>query len=153
MTLDDATILVVEDGDEYFSNLRHFVVGPVYLQAHDAVAALAICRSQRPDVMCLDLRFDRIPYERLVGLDDTLLHDLGEARARRVLQDNQGLFILDHLNAQGFGDIPVVLATDLTHEPARAQRLRHRYPRLHWLEDGASPGAMREALQRALRER
>ena len=63
------TILIVEDGDEYLENLERFVPGPRYLQANGGAEALAVLAEQSVSLIYLDMRFDRVPREGLLGGD------------------------------------------------------------------------------------
>ncbi|MGB1700816.1 MAG: response regulator transcription factor, partial [Nannocystaceae bacterium] len=90
-------VLVVEDGDEYLTNLTTFVSDGIgYSQAHSGEEACAMAREQSPDLVYLDMRFDRTPPSSLLGdlvaLSSRFNGDT--TRARQFQQDNQGLFIL-----------------------------------------------------------
>lgn len=136
----EATVLIIEDGDEYLENLQRFVSGPVYLQAHDAAAALALLATEPVSLIYLDMRFDRIPRARLVGDHEAMVQDLnGDAgRAWRFLENNQGLFILAAIASAGHGGLPVILAYDFSREQQRWAYLHQAYPRLAWVPDGVS---------------
>ena len=87
-------VLVVEDGDEYITNLTTFVAeGIDYRQAKSGGQAVQMIAAAAPDVTYLDMRFDRTPVEELLGdmvqLTGRFNGDIG--RARRFQQDNQGL--------------------------------------------------------------
>jgi len=144
-------VLIVEDGDEYLANLSRFVPGPQYVQAHDAAEALALLTAGGIDLLYLDMRFDRIPRDRLVGeLSQALAACNGDPeRAWKHLQNNQGLFILAFLAARGFGALPVLLSYDFGHEPRRFSLLKRTYPRLDWVGDGAGPDEIRRKLRAA----
>jgi len=146
------TILIIEDGDEYLDNLSRFVSGPRYLQAHDAAEARALLAGERVDILYLDMRFDRIARERLVG-DHTEVsreHNGDGARAWRFLQNNQGLFILADLAAAGLATQPVILAYDFAHETARWQHLCKRHPNLHWVADDVTGDTLRALFARVV---
>jgi len=135
--LGQATILVVEDGTEYSDSLRRYLPGPRYLYAQTGDAALARAQTEALDLIYLDMRFDRIPRQDLLG-DHAVAqaqHAGDSERAWRYLQNNQGLFILDALTRAGLAQIPVVLAYDFTAEVARLERLQRRYPQLSWVPD------------------
>ncbi|HKU37279.1 MAG TPA: hypothetical protein VJR89_04010 [Polyangiales bacterium] len=145
-----AAVLIVEDGDEYLSNLSRFVPGPRYLQARGAEAALALLRSERIGVIYLDMRFDRLPREALVGDIERLTRELGAERAYRQLENNQGLYILEALREAGYGAIPVILAYDFSREPDRFAHLARRHPALTWVPDAITPDEIRARLQRLM---
>ncbi|MEL6543773.1 MAG: hypothetical protein AAFQ82_04050 [Myxococcota bacterium] len=133
-------VLIVEDGDEYLDNLTRYVQGPVYSQAHNLADAVRHLQDAVVDVVYLDMRFDRIPEEQLVGdREDALRRHHGDReRAVRHLQTHQGLYILKALADAGFGEMPTVLAYDFRRELARFKRLKERYPRLEWVADTVS---------------
>ena len=142
------TVLIIEDGNEYLENLSRFVSGPRYLQARSGQEALAVLSSNPVDVVYLDMRFDRVPPETLLGdLGATAERFNGDqAKALRHLQNNQGLYILDHLDRHGFVDTPVVIAYDFSRETRRFQRLKKRHPNLDWVSDAVTPSQIRRKL-------
>ena len=150
--LQDVTVLIVEDGDEYLENLSRFVIGPRYLQAHSGGEAIEILRQEAVDLIYLDMRFDRIPRGQLVGdhAAATEEHNGDAARAWRFLENNQGLFILDALGQAGFGELPTILAYDFSREQKRWEHLRARYPRLAWVRDGVSAEEIRDHMDQIL---
>jgi CheY-like chemotaxis protein len=143
--LDRMTVLIVEDGDEYRDNLERFVVGPRYLQAHTGGDALAVLERDAVDLIYLDMRFDRIAREALLGDHATAAkdHNGDVGRAWRFLQNHQGLFILDALDRAGFGDLPVILAYDFSREGRRFHHLQAQHPRLVWVSDAVTPDDIR----------
>ena len=147
-------VLIVEDGDEYFENLSQFVPGPHYLQAHGARAALAMLASQPVSLVYLDMRFDRLPREELVGDIARLTREQGGVeRALRHLANHQGLYILQALREHGFGAVPVILAYDFSREPQRFERLSQLHPSLTWVPDAISPDEIRARLERLTQAR
>lgn len=148
--LENRTILIVEDGDEYLGTLSRFLPGPTYRQAKSARAALTALAENRIDLVYLDMRFDRILREDLVGdFATTLAEQNGDtARAWRFLQNNQGLYILEALREAGYGELPVILAYDFSHEPRRWLNVSKRYPRLAWLADATTPSEVGALMQR-----
>ncbi len=151
----EPTVLIIEDGDEYLENLGRFVPGPRYLQARSASAALALLAQEPVDVVYLDMRFDRIPREDLVGdhAAATREHNGDPQRGWRYLANNQGLFILDALARGGHGAVPVILSYDFGREPKRLRHLIRRYPTLSWVPDAVTPTEIRQALLDAQRRR
>jgi CheY-like chemotaxis protein len=149
-TLDELTVLIVEDGDEYLDNLGRFVAGPRYLQAHDGAAALELLQQEAVDLVYLDMRFDRIDPELLLGdLDATASRFGGDrGRALKHLQNNQGLFILDALVRAGHAELPVILAYDFTREARRFDHLVARTPHLTWVPDAITPDEIQTRMLR-----
>ena len=143
--LSDATVLIVEDGDEYLENLSRFVSGPHYLQAHSGGEALDLLREHSVDLVYLDMRFDRTPRKLLLGDHEQAMRETnGDAtRAWRYLQNNQGLFVLEALRGAGFADIPVILAYDFSGEPRRAETMQKIHPSMTWLPDAVTPDEIR----------
>ena len=145
-------VLVVEDGDEYITNLSTFVAeGIDYLQAKSGGRACEIVRSSPPDLVYLDMRFDRTPVEALLG-DMVLLtgrFNGDVARARRFQEDNQGLFILRALREAEYRG-PVILSYDFAGEERRFQALAAKDPALSYCPDYADARAIREAIDRAI---
>jgi DNA-binding response OmpR family regulator len=146
--MSQATVLIVEDGDEYFQNLTRFVPGPRYLQARGAKPALELLAAQPIDVIYLDMRFDRVPREALVGDIERLTRELGAERAQRQLENNQGLYILETLRETAHADTPVILAYDFSREPERFAHLSRRHPQLTWVPDAISPDEIRARIER-----
>src|SRR4051812_44356820 len=108
--LEERTVLIVEDGNEYLENLSRFVMGPRYLQAHDGKSAVQVLQTQRVDLLYLDMRFDRIELKQLLGDHAAATRDQNQDpnKAWKYLQNNQGLFVLEAVRAAGFVKVPVV---------------------------------------------
>lgn len=149
MDLDDAVVLIIEDGHEYLENLSRFVPGPRYLQARSGQAALGLLASEPVDLVYLDMRFDRIPRGDLLGdhAQATRDHNGDPNRAWKYLENNQGLFVLDALSRGGHGHVPVVLAYDFSRESTRLKHLKRRYPKLAWVPDAVTPDTIRAVMQ------
>jgi len=145
MQLRDATVLVLEDGDEYLDNLSRFVPGPRYVQAHDGGSALALLQAGPVHLVYLDMRFDRIARDRLLGDIDAATRDHGGdvERAWRSLANHQGLYLLAALREAGWATLPVLLAYDFSREPARVAFLQKQHPALAWLPDAVTPDEIR----------
>ncbi len=98
-------VLVIEDGSEYAEFARLFLPGFTVRAAHSASEALHAAAAADPvDFLLIDLRFDRVPVEDLIGDVDATAQRLfaGDvARALRHLQDQQGVLILAELRAAG----------------------------------------------------
>jgi CheY-like chemotaxis protein len=143
------TVLIIEDGDEYLENLGRFVAGPTYVQARSGSAALAVLAEQPVDLVYLDMRFDRIPREDLLGDHATATreHNGDPVRGWRYLENNQGLFILDALARHGHAGVPVILAYDFSREGTRLKHLARRYPNLRWVPDAVTPDEIRALME------
>jgi CheY-like chemotaxis protein len=145
-------VLVVEDGDEYITNLTTFVSeGVNYRQAKSGGRACEMLVEEQPDLVFLDMRFDRTPVEELLGdmvqLTGRFNGDIG--RARRFQQDNQGLFILRALRDAGFKR-PVILSYDFGAEEKRFRALSAKDPALLYCPDYADAKAIRKTILRAV---
>lgn len=145
MTQEQIRVLIVEDGDEYLENLGRFVPGPRYSQVHTGAQALRHLEDESVDIVYLDMRFDRIAREDLLGEHAAVMRECNgdPERAWRHLQNNQGLYILDALRRRGFGDVPIVLAYDFSRERRRFERLRRQSGNLHWVSDSVTPEEIR----------
>lgn len=149
---DRIRVLVVEDGDEYLTNLTTFVSdGIEYLQSRNGNHACRSIKDAKPDLVYLDMRFDRTPVEELLGdmVQLTGRFNGDVSRARRFQQDNQGLFILRALRESGF-DGPVVLSYDFSGEERRFAALARRDPGLSYCPDYADARTIRETIMRAV---
>ena len=141
-------VLVVEDGNEYLTNLTTFVAdGFTYRQAQSGDAARQMALQRRPDLVYLDMRFDRTPEEALLGsLVELAARFNGDvARARRFQQDNQGLFVLRALREAGYAG-PVILSYDFGPEERRFRALCERDPALRYCPDYADAATIRAAI-------
>jgi len=150
--MNEPTVLIVEDGDEYLENLSRFVAGPSYVQAHSGAEAIEILASSDIDLIYLDMRFDRIPTADLLGdhAAATREHNGDPIRAWRHLQMNQGLYILDALRREGHGQLPVILAYDFSRERKRYEHLVKQHPTLRWVPDAVTPTEIRELMNQLL---
>ena len=144
-------VLVVEDGNEYLTNLSTFVAGGIhYTQAQNGADACEMALRLGPDIIYLDMRFDRIPLEELLGdmVSATARFNGDVARARTFLQDNQGLFILRALRDAGYRG-PVILSYDFGGEERRFRALSAKDPALDYCPDYADATTIRAAIMRA----
>ena len=145
-------IVVVEDGDEYITNLTTFVAqGMQYRQAKSGAQACQLIAQQRPDLVYRDMRFDRIPEEDLLGdiVQLTARFNGDVARARRFQQDNQGLFVLRAVRDAGFVG-PVILSYDFSAEERRFAALKARDPALRYCPDYADANTIRATILEAV---
>lgn len=150
--MSEIKVLVVEDGDEYLTNLSTFVSrGIRYTQAKSGEQARALLSSLQPDLVYLDMRFDRTPIEALLGdlVALTARFNGDVARARAFQQDNQGLFVLRALRDAGFRG-PVILSYDFGAEERRFRALSERDPALSYCPDYADADTIYAAIQRAV---
>ena len=122
-----------------------------YRQAQSGAEAQREIEAERPDLVYLDMRFDRTPIEALLGdvvqLTSRFNGDAG--RARRFTQDNQGLFILRALRDAGYRG-PIVLSYDFGLEERRFAALRKRDPALFYCPDYADAATIRATIVHAL---
>jgi CheY-like chemotaxis protein len=145
-------VLVVEDGDEYLTNLSTFVAdGFAYRQAKSGEEACRMMAERRPDLVYLDMRFDRTPEDQLLGnmVELTARFNGDMTRARRFQQDNQGLFVLRALRDVGYGG-PVILSYDFAAEERRFAALSAKDPALRYCPDYADAATIRQAILAAL---
>lgn len=146
-------VLVVEDGDEYLTNLSTFVGGDFsYRQAKSGEAAKRAVASAVPDIVYLDMRFDRIPESELLGniVELSARFNGDVSRARRFQQDNQGMFILRGLRESGYVG-PVILSYDFSTEERRFRALSARDPALYYCPDYADAATIRAAMCNAIK--
>ena len=145
-------LLVVEDGDEYRANFSRLFGESVTLkQVRTGAAARAVLK-QDPDVdlLVLDLRFDRIPREDLLGDHPAATQQMGgdSERGWKYLEDHQGLFILKALRDAGLQRFPTLLLRDFTHSRAQFRRLQEQYGDLHFLPETAGADEIRKLVFR-----
>ena len=148
-------VLVVEDGDEYLTNLTTFVSeGFSYRQAKSGGRACELIAEEQPDLVYLDMRFDRTPNEALLGdlVALTARFNGDVARARAFQQDNQGLFVLRALRDAGFHG-PVILSYDFSREERRFRALSDKDPALSYCPDYADASEIQAAIFRAVGRR
>ena len=148
MSLESIRVLIVEDGNEYLENLSRFVPEPNYLQTHNGPEALTALQHGGIDLIYLDMRFDRIPLSDLLGdhVAATRQQNGDPARAWRYLQNNQGLYILDHLARNGFANHPTIISYDFSREARRFQFLQQKHPHLGWVADAVTPDEIRHLM-------
>jgi CheY-like chemotaxis protein len=132
-------ILVVEDGFEYSRALERIAEGRAELvRAEDAEEASRALDAGAFDAVLLDVVFDRIPEERLVG---------DRARGVDRLARQQGFYIADALASRLPPGTRIVMAYDFSGDPERLDALRARLPALEGLREGTG---MEELLARLL---
>jgi CheY-like chemotaxis protein len=120
-------LLVIEDGSEYTEFARLFLTAEFEICSARS-AAEALERAQEgADALLIDLRFDRVPPEQLLGdvaATAARLFAGDAARALRYLQEQQGTLILAALRAAGHAQ-PAVFVHDFP--PRRLENLRRLY--------------------------
>ncbi|MBN1335923.1 MAG: response regulator [Deltaproteobacteria bacterium] len=149
MTRDPIRVLVVEDGEEYTRTLGRFLAGPfVFTRAGSGSEALARWR-EGFEVVVLDMRFDRVPAEALLGDLDAMAGRFSgdRARARTFLEENQGAFVLAALRADGCR-LPAVFSHDFSAQPRRWAHLERLHAPVDFLADNATPGQVSACLER-----
>lgn len=141
-------VLIVEDGHEYSETLGRFLrEGFEWVRAGSGGEALQRLGSERFDAVFLDMRFDRVSDQALLGdLDATAARFNGDpARARRFLQENQGAVILSALRAAGL-QVPVLLSYAFDEEPRRWARLAATLGPVDYVPDAAGPADVAQRL-------
>jgi DNA-binding response OmpR family regulator len=140
-------VLVIEDGSEYTETLSRFLAdgftwvragsGPEGLEALQAAESAA---AEGFDAVFLDMRFDRVAEEALLGdVEATADRFNGDpVQARRFLEDHQGMYVLAALREAGLS-VPVLLSYDFDGEPRRWAGLASRHGPVDYLPDNASP--------------
>ena len=141
-------VLIIEDGYEYLELFQRFLPDIAWTRQGSGPEGLRWLQEHEVDAIFLDLCFDRIPTEDLLGDLESLTHRFNgdPVRARSHLQQQQGLFVLAALREAGC-TLPVILAMKSDDEPARWRRLQARYAPLDPLPDLRRPNALRRRLQ------
>ncbi len=142
-------VLIVEDGYEYVEVMERFVPdGFAWVRAGDGAEAVRLATAEPFDAILLDMRFDRVPPDRLLGdLDEAAARfDDDRAQGARFLAEHQGTYVLEALRRAGVR-APAVLSFDFGDAPARFSRLAARNGPLAWVADGASPLTIAAALR------
>jgi len=140
-------VLVCEDGFEYSETLGRFLPDVSWERAGSGPKALEALRRGGFDAVFLDMRFDRVPDDELLGdVAETADRFNGDAvQARLFLQDHQGNYVLAAIRAAGFR-VPVVLSYDFEAEPRRWAHLEAAYAPVAFLPDGSGPKEVAERL-------
>ena len=143
-------VMVVEDGLEYSQTLERFLSEDFqWIREGSGPAALDRLGLESFDALFLDMRFDRVPPDRLLGDFDRVADQFNgdPLQARQFLEDHQGNYILAAVRDAGF-QVPVLLSYDFDGEPRRWARLAERYPPVDYLPDNASPSDISDRLRR-----
>ena len=133
------TLLVVEDGTEYFEAFRRLSRGEEVdlVRAGDAEEARGVLARRRVDAVFLDVVFDRTPEDRLCG-------DPARPAEQRARQ--QGFYLAAELADVLPAGCRVVIAYDFAAEPGRLAALCEGLPSLEGVEDGAPLSRVLERL-------
>jgi hypothetical protein len=147
------TVIVIEDGTEYTDAFRNLVASNAaasieLVRAGDFEEARRALAERAVDAVFLDVVFDRIAPEKLVGDWEGPIRRFGgdRRRAERHLAENQGFYLLNELAPLLPEGIPVVIAYDFSAEPERLAALRRRCAQISGLADGTPISAVLESL-------
>lgn len=144
------SILIIEDGFEYQQTLERFLGSEfVFERAGSGPAGIERLQQGGVDAVFLDMRFDRVPDDELLG-DVAAVADQfngDPVQARLHLQDHQGTFVLAALRAAGL-KVPVLLSYDFSAEPRRWSRMQAAHKPVEFLPDSAGPVEIATALRR-----
>jgi DNA-binding LytR/AlgR family response regulator len=140
-------VLIVEDGFEYSETLRRFLPDIEWERAGGGPEALARLAGEAFDAVFLDMRFDRVEEDALLGdlaaVADRFNGDPVQARA--FLQDHQGVYVLAALREAGHA-LPALVSYDFGGEPRRWSRLAAEHAPVDYLPDVAGPVEIRSRL-------
>ena len=136
-------ILVIEDGFEYSELLKRFLGDDTAFEFHrvqNGEAAIQALATGHWESIVLDLCFDRIPVEELLGDLDVVAEQFNgrHAEGLQYIIRNQGIFILSAIRDAGF-NVPVLMSHDYSREANRWRRLVNRYGPLQYVSDNAGP--------------
>lgn len=134
-------ILIVEDGHEYTETLSRFASDAAeWTRAGDAAAALAQLEQGDWDAVFLDMRFDRVADDALLGDVAALTTRFAGDRSKaiRFLQENQGTLVLSAIRAAGH-TLPVLFSYNFGEEPRRWARVLEANGAVAYVPDSASP--------------
>ena len=122
------TLLILEDGDEYLRFFSRHVPDYDYLQAHSHATAVELLDANTVAGFVLDLRFDRVERDDLIGdveeIADQLFGGPGQIEsAWRYVIDNQGYLIMRELRDAGHEQPAIIIAELPPRQEANLQRL------------------------------
>lgn len=146
-------VLVIEDGQEYSDTLGRFLSHVfAFGRAGSGPEGLKMLADGSWDAVFLDMCFDRIPDEQLLGDRHEAAERFGgdPVRARTFLQQHQGTFVLAAVRSAGHR-LPVLLSYDFSAEPRRFERLVARQGPLDHLPD-PGPAEVERRLLALLRD-
>ena len=141
-------VLIIEDGFEYSETLGRFLSDVAWTRAGSGPDALVRLADEAFDAVFLDMRFDRVEDDALLGdvasVADRFNGDPVQARA--FLQDHQGVYVLAALREAGH-TLPVLVSYDFGGEPRRWSRLSGSHAPVDYLPDVAGPTDVRSRLE------
>jgi CheY-like chemotaxis protein len=149
--MSNARVLVIEDGREYSESLGRFLSHAFdFVRAGDGNEAMTLLGTERFDAVFLDMRFDRVEPEQLLGDMEAAAERFSGDReqALRFLENNQGAYILAALRKAGH-QLGVVWSYDFDGEPRRWKHMAKTYAPLTYLSDNASPQDIQQRLTQA----
>jgi len=140
-------VLIVEDGHEYTETLTRFAGDAItWIRAGTGEEALACLQQGGVDAVFLDMRFDRVPDEVLLGGLAQMVERFGDrSRAVHFLQENQGAVILKAIRDAGH-TLPVLFSYNFDEEPRRWERVKAAYSPVAYAMDSESPMRVAERL-------
>ncbi len=123
------SLLIVEDGDEYFEFFERHLLGYRLLRAFHAEGALEALRRNTIDVIVMDIRFDRTQRKHLLGdVRETSRERFGQERdlepAWQYLANRQG-FLISKVIRDGGHPPPIMFIESLP--PRQAENLERLY--------------------------
>ena len=145
-------VLVVEDGFEYLETYSRFLAqGFVWERAGSGREALPRLAGEAWDAVVLDMCFDRVPPEALLGdLPSIADRFNGDAdQARTFLETHQGLYVLEAIREAGHR-LPVLLSHDFEDEPRRWSRIYQRHQPLDYLPDNVGPAEVARRIRQLM---
>ena len=141
-------VLIIEDGFEYTDRAHQWLGEDFeFTRAGNGAEALALIQETAFGLVYLDMNFNRVPLDELLGPWNEIFDRFGGDReqARGFLETHQGVYILSALREAGCG-LPVLVSYDFSAEPKRWAHLRSQYKPLHYLSDNAGPDQVHNAL-------
>ena len=134
-------ILIIEDGFEYLELMRRFL-GDRYnfTRVEHFRSAVQRLEAFEVDLIYLDLNFERLDTEHLVGDWEALQTRFNgdSMKSQRFVARNQGLYILDALRREGHS-VPVLISHDFSREKGRWSRIEARHKPIAYVSDNAGP--------------
>ncbi|MFT6142492.1 MAG: hypothetical protein ACJAZO_000631 [Myxococcota bacterium] len=134
-------ILIIEDGHEYTDTLTRFAGDAAeWMRAGNAAEGLTHLAQGGWDAAFLDMRFNRVPDDALLGDVVALTTRFAGDRTKaiRFLQENQGTLVLSAIRAAGYA-LPVLFSYNFDEEPRRWARVHAANGRVGFVPDSASP--------------